>query len=55
MKYTLTGDCMYSPRAQVINQCIAIAVTVIFIAALIDVGLQLAIIVGGSAIIGFLC
>ncbi len=55
MKYTLTGDWMYSPRSQMMNQGIAIALTVLFIAALINVGLQLAIIVGGSAIIGFFC
>jgi hypothetical protein len=50
-----TGDWMYSPRAQMVNQGIAIAWTVLFIAALVNVGLQLAIIVGGSAIVGFFC
>lgn len=47
---------MYSPRAQLINQGVAIALTVLFIAALkINVGLPPTIIVGGSAIIGFFC
>jgi hypothetical protein len=47
---------MYSPRAQLINQGIAIALTFLFIAALkINVGLPPTIIVGGSAIIGFFC
>lgn len=56
MKYTLAGDMMYSPRAQLINQGVAIALTVLFIAALkINVGLPPTIIVGGSAIIGFFC
>src|SRR5687767_8104911 len=47
---------MYSPRAQMINQIVAIALTVLFIAALkINVGIPPTIIVGGSAIIGFIC
>lgn len=47
---------MYSPRAQLINQGVAIALTVLFIAALkFNVGLPPTIIVGGSAIIGFFC
>jgi len=49
-------DAMYSPRAQVINQVIALAVVVCFVAALkINVGVPPTIIVGGSAIIGFFC
>jgi len=56
MKSMLAEDVMYSPRAQVINQGIAIALVVIFIAALkINVGLPPTIIVGASAIIGFFC
>jgi hypothetical protein len=55
MKDTLTADWMYSPRAQMMNQGIAMALTIVFIAALVNVGLQLAVIVGGSAIIGFFC
>jgi hypothetical protein len=56
MKSMLADDVMYSPRAQVINQGIAIGLIVIFIGALkINVGLPPTIIVGASAIIGFLC
>jgi hypothetical protein len=55
MKNTLTEGWMYSPRAQMVNQGVAMAVTVFFILVLANVGLQLAVIVGGSAIIGFFC
>jgi hypothetical protein len=56
MKSMLAEDVMYSPRAQVMNQGIAIGLIVLFIAALkINVGLPPTIIVGASAIIGFLC
>src|SRR5262245_16188440 len=47
---------MYSPRAQVINQVIALGLIVLFIAALkINVGLPPTIIVGGAALVGFFC
>jgi hypothetical protein len=49
-------EVMYSPRAQVINQVIALGVIVLFVAGLkINVGVPPTIIVGGSAIIGFFC
>ena len=49
-------DAMYSPRAQVINQLLALALIVGFVIVLtIKVGLPFTIIVGGSAIIGFFC
>jgi hypothetical protein len=49
-------DVMYSPRAQVINQVVAVGLIVIFVAALqINVGLPPTIIVGASAVVGFLC
>ena len=51
-----SDEIMYSSRAQVINQAIALGLIVVFVAALtICVGIQLAIIVGGSAFIGFFC
>ena len=47
---------MYSPRMQVLNQVVALVLIAIFSAALkINVGVPPAIIVGGSAIIGFFC
>jgi len=56
MKNILTDEVMYSPRAQLINQFAALGLIVIFVTALkINVGLPFAIIVGGSAIIGFFC
>ena len=49
-------DVMYSPRAQVINQVIALGLIVLFIAVLkVNVGLPPTMIVGGSAMVGFLC
>lgn len=46
----LTDDVMYSPRAQAINQIIALGLVVLFVAALkINVGTPPTIIVGGSA------
>ena len=49
-------DAMYSPRAQVINQLLALVLIVGFVIVLtIKVGLPFTIIVGGSAIIGFFC
>jgi len=55
LKSMFTDDVMYSPRAQVINQIVALGLIVFFVAALkIKVGLPPAIIVGGSAIVGFL-
>ena len=56
LKSMLTDEAMYSPRAQIINQVIALGVIVLFAAALrINVGLPLALIVGVSALIGFFC
>jgi hypothetical protein len=50
----LTDEAMYSPRAQAINQVVALGLIVLFVAALkINVGVPPTIIVGGSAIIGF--
>jgi hypothetical protein len=55
-KSMLTDDVMYSPRAQVINQVLALGLVVLFVTALkINVGIPPTIIVGGSAIIGFFC
>ena len=49
-------DAMYSPRAQLINQLLAVLLIVGFVIVLtIKVGLPFTIIVGGSAIIGFFC
>jgi hypothetical protein len=49
-------DAMYSPRAQVINQVIALGLIVLFLSALkINVGLPPTVIVGGSAMVGFFC
>jgi hypothetical protein len=51
-----SDEALYSPRAQLINQAVALALIVFFVAALkINVGTPPTIIVGGSAIIGFLC
>lgn len=53
---TAIVDAMYSPRAQVINQLLALVLIVAFVIVLtITVGLPFTIIVGGSAIIGFFC
>jgi hypothetical protein len=54
MKSVLTEEVMYSPRAQAVNQVIALGLIVLFVVALkINVGVPPTIIVGGSAIIGF--
>ena len=51
-----TVDAMYSPRAQILNQGIALGLIVLFVALLkINVGPPPTIIVGGSAIVGFFC
>jgi hypothetical protein len=56
MKSMFVDEVMYTPRAQVINQVVAIALIVLFVAALkINVGLAPTIIVGASAIVGFFC
>ena len=56
LKSMLTDEAMYSPRAQVINQVIALGLIVLFVVALkINVGVPPTIIVGGAAIIGFFC
>jgi hypothetical protein len=55
-KSIFTDDVMYSPRAQVMNQIVALGLIVFFVAALkIKVGLPPTIIVGGSAVVGFFC
>jgi hypothetical protein len=47
---------MYSRRAQVANQVVAVALIALFVAALkINVGVPPTIIVGGSALVGFFC
>jgi hypothetical protein len=52
----LTDEVMYSPRAQTINQIVALGLIVLFAAALkVNVGVPPTIIVAGSAIIGFFC
>jgi hypothetical protein len=56
LKYLFADEIMYSKRAQAINQAVALGLIVIFATALnINVGFPLAIIVGGSAFIGFFC
>lgn len=56
LKSIFSDDVMYSARGQIINQIIALTLIVIFLIALrINVGIPPTIIVGGSAIIGFLC
>ena len=56
LKSMLTDEVMYSPRAQTINQVIALGVIVFFATALrINVGLPPTVIVGGAALIGFFC
>lgn len=50
------ADALYSPRAQKIQQAIALALIAFFVTALkISVGLPPTIIVGASAMIGFVC
>jgi hypothetical protein len=47
---------MYSRRAQVANQVVAVALIALFVAGLkINVGVPPTIIVGGSALVGFFC
>lgn len=47
-------DPMYSPRAQVINQFVALALIAVLVAALkINIGFPPTVIVGGSAVVGF--
>jgi len=56
LKSMLTVEAMYSHRMHVVNQVIALAVIVIFAIALkVNVGVPTAIIVAGSASIGFFC
>lgn len=56
LKSTFSDEIMYSQRAQAINQAVALGLIVISATALkVKVGFALAIIVGGSAIIGFFC
>ncbi|MDP3293950.1 MAG: hypothetical protein Q8M37_04320 [Nevskia sp.] len=56
LKSILTDEVMYSPRAQVVNQIMALGLTVLLVTALrINVGVPPTIIVGGSAIVGFFC
>src|SRR4029077_21151549 len=56
LKSILTDDVMYSPRAQVMNQIVALGLIVFSVVALnINVGLPPTLIVGGSAIAGFIC
>jgi hypothetical protein len=51
-----TDEAMYSARAQLINQAIALGLIVLFVVALkIHVGIPPTVIVGGSAVIGFFC
>ncbi len=56
LKSILTDDVMYSPRAQLINQIVALGLILICVAALkVNVGVPPTMIVGGSALVGFLC
>jgi len=51
-----TDEAMYSPRAQALNQAIALGLIVLFVALLkINVGTPPTVIVGVSAIVGFFC
>ena len=55
-KTAFTIDAMYSPRMQRVNQAIAIVIVAVFALALtMRMGLPMAIIVAGSAAIGFFC
>jgi hypothetical protein len=50
------AEAIYSRRAQVANQVVAVALIALFVAALkINVGVPPTIIVGGSALVGFFC
>lgn len=52
----LADEVLYSPRAQVVNQVVALGLIALFVAALkINVGLPPTVIVGASAMIGFFC
>ena len=56
LKSMLTDEVMYSPRAQLINQVIALGLIVLFVSVLkINVGVPPTLIVGGSAVTGFFC
>src|SRR5262245_47884944 len=56
LRSLLADEAMYSPRAQALNQAIALGLIGLFVAALkINVGLPPTIIVGGSAMVGFFC
>lgn len=56
LKSMFTDEAMYSARAQLINQIVALGLIVLFVVALnVKVGMPPTIIVGGSAIIGFFC
>lgn len=56
LKSILTDEVMYSPRAQVVNQIVALGLTALLVTALkVNVGVPPTIIVGGSAIVGFFC
>jgi len=51
-----TDDALYSPRAQIVNQAVALGLIVLFVVMLkINVGVPPTIIVGASAIVGFFC
>jgi hypothetical protein len=52
----LSDQMLYSPRAQLINQAVALVLIAALIATLwINIGFPPTVIVGGSAIVGFLC
>lgn len=58
MELNLGSDCsaMYSPKAQQLNQLIALSLIFVFVATLkINVGIPPTIIVGASAMAGFVC
>jgi len=52
----LTDEAMYSPRAQALNQVVALVLTVLSVTALVlNVGVPPTLIVGGAALVGFFC
>ncbi len=56
LKSMFIDEAMYSPRAQLVNQIVALGLIVLFVTALnIKVGMPPTLIVGASAIIGFFC
>jgi hypothetical protein len=56
LKAMFSDEAMYSPRAQLINQAIALGLVVLLVVALkINIGVPPTVIVGGAAIIGFFC